>query len=69
MCYSWGDPAILHLPLQIEHLHAEEVLKTAKEATMVRKLSLSTGSACAMNFPAAVLLCSCGQDPGTAVCK
>lgn len=60
---------MLYLPLQIQDLHGEEALKTIKKGTMVRKLSLSTGSACAVTFPAAVLLCSSGQAPGTAVCK
>lgn len=47
---------MLHLPLQIQDLHGEEALKKIKKGTMVRKLSLSIGSACAVTFPAAVLL-------------
>lgn len=52
---------------KIEDLHGEEALKTIKEGAMVRKLSLSTGSACAITFCAAGFLCSCGRAPGTAV--
>jgi len=48
-------------------LHCEGALKIINEGAVVRKLSLSRGSACAVTFSAAVFLCRCGRAPGTAI--